>query len=247
MNCIIPFTKEVKFKTSIAEILSISLEHEYTVNESELLGNFIITGEYKSHEVSVNRESFDFVLPFSVNLTNPIATDSVDFAIEDFTYDIVDNSALKVNIEYSVKADELVREASEEEKEKTEDAEAEEVINEALENIENLNDPVAERVENEEPEVKEDESEERNVAIPVMDEEKISQTEDISESENVIMNAVTEEENDFITYHIHIMKENETIEAICSKYNVSSNVLENYNDLKNITFGDKIIIPEVDE
>ena len=34
MNCIIPFTKDIKFKTNICEILSISLEHEYTVNDS---------------------------------------------------------------------------------------------------------------------------------------------------------------------------------------------------------------------
>ena len=42
MNCIIPFTKDIKFNTNIAEVLSISLEHDYTVNESELLGNLNI-------------------------------------------------------------------------------------------------------------------------------------------------------------------------------------------------------------
>ena len=40
MNCIIPFTKDIKFKTSISEILSISLEHDYTLNDNDLLGNF---------------------------------------------------------------------------------------------------------------------------------------------------------------------------------------------------------------
>ena len=42
MNCIIPFTKDIKFKTNIAEILSISLEHDFTANPEEVLGNFIM-------------------------------------------------------------------------------------------------------------------------------------------------------------------------------------------------------------
>ena len=104
MNCIIPFTKDIKFNTSICEIVSISLEHEYTANPEEILGNFIVSGEYKAHEVSVNKEKFEHVLPFSVNLTTKIDPDSVDFAIEDFTYELVDKDTLRVNIEYSINA-----------------------------------------------------------------------------------------------------------------------------------------------
>ena len=32
MNLIIPFTKDIKFTSNISEITSISLEHEFTVN-----------------------------------------------------------------------------------------------------------------------------------------------------------------------------------------------------------------------
>ncbi len=227
MNCTIPFTKDVKFETNIAEILSISLEHEYTVNEGELLGNFIITGEYKTHEVSVNRESFEYVLPFAVNLTKPIDPDTVDFEIQDFTYDLVDNNTLKVNIEYSVKAVEAERTADVFEEIPVEDtAKAEEIMAEVLEEKE----------------------EERNVAVPaaeISEEEKKS--EDISAEENVILNTITGEENNFVTYHIHIYKENDTIETICSKYNTNTSILENYNDLKNLTVGDKILIPDLNE
>ena len=42
MNCVIPFTKEIKFNTNIAEVLSISLEHDYTVNDEELLGKLVL-------------------------------------------------------------------------------------------------------------------------------------------------------------------------------------------------------------
>ena len=231
MNCIIPFTKEVKFDTNIAEILSISLEHEYTVNDAELLGNFIITGEYKSHEVSVNRESFDFVLPFSVNLTNPIDTESVDFAIEDFTYELVDSNTLKVNIEYSVKALELERnEEVFENVSEEEEQEATEIMEDAL---------TQPMVEEQEENLEESDREEGEVTV--------TSKEDMTHEENVILNAVNNSENEFVTYHIHLIKENETIESICTKYNVSSNVLEDYNDVKNLTAGEKLIIPEVNE
>ena len=46
MNCIIPYTKEIPFNSKIKEITSISLEHEMNINEGEILGNFIVSGEY---------------------------------------------------------------------------------------------------------------------------------------------------------------------------------------------------------
>ena len=101
MNLVIPFTKDIKFKTNIGEILSVSLEHDYSSNEEEVLGNFTISGEYKMHEVSVNKEKFSFVLPFSVSLSSKIDPDSVVFEIEDFTYEVIDCDTLRVNIEYS--------------------------------------------------------------------------------------------------------------------------------------------------
>lgn len=229
MNCIIPFTKDIKFKTNISEIVSISLEHEYTINDRELLGNFLITGEYKTHEVSVNKESFEYVLPFSVTLTTNVDEQTLDFNIEDFTYEVIDNNMLKVDIEYSVKADEKeVEEPRGLVFEKEEDN-GEEQVEEFLEKLD------------EEVEQKEERDEEKEV-IEVKDVEV--KKEKVVKEEESIIESINEENDEFVTYHIHILKENETVEMICGLYNITSSLLEEYNDLTNLEVDCKIIIPE---
>ena len=238
MNCIIPFTKDIKFNTNISEIVSISLEHEYTANPEEILGNFIITGEYKTHEVSVNKERFEHVLPFSVNLTTKIDTDSVDFAIEDFTYEIVDKDTLKVNIEYSINALELKEE------------EVFEPVPEERESFEEILDSIDVEIEQEneelvlEPEKIEENEETRedNEMNTLIEEKKITE-----EEQEAILDAVNPAEETFVTYHIHVMSEIDTIESVCTKYNTTQSLLGEYNDLSTVAIGDKIIIPDINE
>ena len=222
MNCIIPFTKDINFKTNIAKILSVSLEHEYTANPMEVLGNFTISGEYKVHEVSINKESFEYVLPFSVNLTKEIDINSVDFDIVNFTYEVVNDDTLRVNIEYSINAVELPEEK-------------EEVT------IDELLDEIDEDVRAEIEEEKEEEKEE------IQEKEEVLETEnrDITdEAKETILNSINKDDNTYVTYHVHIMSETDTIESICLKYNVTESILKEYNDLTTIGVKDKVIIPE---
>ena len=209
MDLIIPFTKDIKFDTNIGEITSISLEHDYTFNEDELLGNFTITGEYKTHEVSINKEPFEYVLPFTVSLSNPIDPDSIELEIKDFTYDIKDNNILTIKIEYEVLGDEL-------ESDRTND-EFDMLLDEAMSNV-----PVEKEIIN-----REDNENDDNVA-------------------DVIQNTNNNEET-FVTYHIHIFKDNETIESICTKYNTNESLIKEYNDISSLSVGDKLIIPDIDE
>jgi hypothetical protein len=104
MKSIVPFSENIKFNSKIAEISSISLEHELNIENNEISGNFIISGEYKTHEVSVNKEKFTYKLPFSVDATDNILKESVEFEILDFTYEIVGDDTLKIDIEFSVSA-----------------------------------------------------------------------------------------------------------------------------------------------
>lgn len=51
----------------------------------------------------------------------------------------------------------------------------------------------------------------------------------------------------YSTYHVCIVKESDTIESIILKYNISKEVLEQYNDISDIKIGDKLIIPSLNE
>ena len=236
MNLIIPFTKDIKFNSSIAEITSISLEHDYTVNDGEILGNFIVSGDYKSHELSVNKEHFEYVLPFSVELTTRIDRNSVDFSIEDFTYEIKNNDTLEVRIEYSVND-------LEEKKETKEEVVEEEPLFERVEEdvtLEDMLDKINE-------DIRDDEEAEETDKEDTMETEVIEQRDVTEDDKKTIIDSINDADDAFVTYHIHIMKETDTIDTVCTKYNTTSNILSEYNDLSTVAIGDKLIIPDINE
>ena len=200
MNCKIPFTKDIDFEKKVSEITSISLEHETKVEDGVLKGNFIVSGDFKSHEVSVNKEAFSYILPFEIDLVEDVDPDTIEFMIEDFTYEVIDNSILRVNIDFNVIA-------SLKEKEEVEEEPLFQDANNAFLDMDDLA--------------------EENREIEVVEEQK----EDKRESEDTI-------------YHIHMVSDGESVETICTMYNSSLNILQDYNDLANITPGDKLIIPE---
>ena len=47
----------------------------------------------------------------------------------------------------------------------------------------------------------------------------------------------------YATYSVYIFRQNDTIESIMDKYQVTKEELESYNDLSNLTIGSKLIIP----
>ena len=228
MKSIVPYTKDIAFDTKISEICSISLEHELTIGEAEIEGQFIVTGEYKTHEVSVNKEPFSYKLPFTLEVTENIVKESIDFEITDFTYELVDDSTLRVNIEFSVSAEEKEEETEEIPEETEEDTEKESLRESVMEEINELF-----------PEV--EESEEKQVEVED-EEDRLDEN-----SENIILDAMQEKESEVATYHIHIVNTNDSIESICAVYNTDEATLKEYNNIENIQVGDKIIIPCIDE
>jgi hypothetical protein len=235
MNLIVPFKKDIKFETAIGEITSISLEHEQTVNQGSLLGNFILSGEYKAHEVSVNTQPFNYTVPFDVEIPTNVDIETINFDIDNFTYEIEKPDILKVNIDYRVIGDEKAEELNSEKQ---------------SENIQEVNDEIAEIREEEPtqkvPELIEEPKIEVKEQVTELKEEKIDNRVVDSESEKSIMNLASSSEDVFVTYHIHVIKDGENVESICKLYNISSDSLGEYNNLKEINTGVKLVIP-VDE
>ena len=62
-----------------------------------------------------------------------------------------------------------------------------------------------------------------------------------------IMDTLTGGENTYITYHIHVCDESDTLEYIANKYKISIDVIKDYNSIDNISVGMKLIIPCQDE
>ncbi|MDD3452875.1 MAG: LysM peptidoglycan-binding domain-containing protein [Bacilli bacterium] len=95
----IPFKKEIIFKDNVAEITSISLEHNLNKKENSVYGEFIISGEYKINQTSINTEPFFYELPFEISLDERYILKDARITIDDFYYEIVNDKILIINIE----------------------------------------------------------------------------------------------------------------------------------------------------
>ena len=86
-----------------------------------------------------------------------------------------------------------------------------------------------------------------------MDEEKLEVEEQTEEerldaaSEELILDSAGVTDDEFATYHIHIVTNEDTVESICAMYQTDGNTLKAYNNVESISEGDKLIIPCLDE
>lgn len=248
VKSIIPYKKEISFGSKIAEITSMSLEHEMDFNQEEVHGNFIISGDYKSHEVSVNREPFLYKLPFSIELTENIDLDSFQFEITNFSYDVLNDDTVEVDIEFAISAEELVLEESQTEVVEVEPVEISEEadLTRLLVTPEEEIELVTTMEKESEPEVVEEVIEERAEKDIMITDTKVIK-EDMKESEETIIQNVNPMDDSYATYHIHIVNSGETVETICTMYHSNLALLSDYNDMSQVAIGDKIIIPKEDE
>ena len=229
MKQIVPFKKDLLFKTKVSEITSISLEREIDTSEAGIItGVFHITGNYKMNEGSINRDNFSFDLPFDITLDPRYDMSSVKADIEDFYYDIINNDTLKVNIDLFIEAEYLEEEPVMEEK----------VVEE----------PVREEVTQE---VREEREEEKMDTIDIKkDDVKDVVSDEVGEDDNITASDLFSNLDDtetYTTYYVYIVKEEDTIDKILVKYGISKDELESYNDITNIKPGDKVIIPKTYE
>ncbi len=236
MNEVFTIDREFLFKSTIHEITSISIEHNYDINGSNLEGEFIISGDYRLHEISINKEDFSFKIPFNHEIRSNINLDTIDVEITDFSYDFNNGDELTVHVEYLVKGDEAVLEFSDEDK-----------LNEFLDNnkaveVVSLLDEVKDEKTKEEEKTVDDKVKD----TPKENIDDRNQNDDKKIDENMILNSINEEE-EYIKYHVHTVTMNDTIESITSMYKISLNTLKKYNSFENLELNMKLIIPENEE
>jgi LysM repeat protein len=233
MKQIIPFVKDISLAPKIYEVTSIALEHNLKMENSDsVVGSFTVSGKYRINNISINEEVFEESIPFDITLDSKYDASKVTIDIDDFYYEIINDEFLRVHIDVLV--DNLVYEKKEVEKPKEiikeEREEISTIINERNDDL--MNDNVNLSDKKEDTLIREE-----DVKTSKKDEERES---DIT---NKIETGLFDKEEKYITYKVHIVRDTETIDEITTKYNVSKEELEKYNDLNNIVLGTKIIIP----
>lgn len=217
MKKTINYEKDILFKTNIGSICSISLEHDFTVDNGFLRGDFIVSGDYKPNELSINKEPFNYHLPLEYELPNNVDLSSLSYEVENFEYNVC-NDVLTVYIDFGIRYDEI---------------ETEPIIPEAEEL--NIDDMILSKID-------EDTGSDR---VEVVKEETKEDRLD-PEDKNMILNNLTDDDN-YVKYHIHIVRDGDTLDSISSKYNVTKDLIKEYNNISELNVLDKIIIPVSNE
>lgn len=236
MNQVYTLDRDFLFKSKIYEITSISVEQNFEVNASNIYGDFIVSGSYRLHEISINKEDFSFKVPFKHELPSNINLDTVKLDISDFNYNFNNLDELSVHIEYIVTAEEGVKVFESEDK-------LDDFLNEQKKQDVDIIDLRSEPVDlpNE-------------IMMPIAKDEKETSTDnkevDITPNENkqdkidenMIINSINGED-EYVLYHVHTVGISDSIESITKKYNISVNTLKEYNTFDTLELNMKLIIP----
>ena len=216
MRQIVPFKKDITFKSKIGELVSISLDHDLTLKDDDTLsGYFYLKGTYK-------------MLP-----TSEIETE----------YYEIDGDVLRISVDVLI--DNLERREEKKEEEPLNDVDTRNIILESK--IDEDSQEEAMRCYDEE------ESEEIDVFEDIKPQEKqeddsskeVLKGRDDSSFTKDSTSFFQDEEESYLTYSVYLVKEEDTIDDILKKYAVDLTLLQDYNDLTNVTPGMKLIIPNI--
>lgn len=263
MKKIIPFRREVLFKNNISEITSISLEQELNIDKLNISGNFMVSGDYKISDNSKTVEPFDLKIPFEIVLDEKYDTTHATCDIDDFYYEIVDNSILAVSIDVCIDKlteiliekpvvydkEDIIEELFEEEKMMLQENTVEKIEDRKENNVEIIedNNEIKDAVIEEDRCIEEDDimpGEEENIMEEKLEEE-VPQEKKI-ESVNDKINSLFSNVGDgdiYVSYNVYIIRDGDTVESIMEKYGITEEELKKYNNTSDLKLGDKLIIP----
>ena len=223
--------KKIEFSKMISEITAISLENDlHFVTDDNVEGNFIISGRYKTTVASQLEEDFNYKVPVDISLMEHLDLDTVKIEITDFSYEVADEDVLQCNIELLIDGLELIddRECD------GDPVESKEVEIPKLEDVNLENDSTSSN----DLEREDDTSLDVDVLEDMDNQDKGEDELD----DSLFMNIDSTKET-YGTFVVYIVRQNENINTIISKYNTTLEEIEKYNDIKNISNGTKLIIP----
>ena len=228
MKKIIPFSKDLLFKTKIGEITSIALDNTLKLEGNLVSGEFLINGTYKIVENGELEEKFHYDVPVDITIDNKYDTSNCIISIDDFSYEIINEEYLKVNI--SVMLDDL------------------DIKDDPIETIEvNVDDRDIGLEEKEiEPTVIDNSIENSTINNIQVDLDSKVNVNTKSDIEKELFTNI-DDTPEYSIYRVYTMKDDDTIDKILETFGVNRELLAEYNDLDNIVIGSKIIIPSVDE
>ena len=250
MKKIVPFNNVLELASDACEITAISLEHDINIADDTISGSFYINGEYKMTDGAINREKFNFELPFDIALGSNYDRSSMVVDIDDFRYELVERNKLKVNIDLYIDGEikELDQEIAmdntrevEMDSEQELDDNQDNIVEEEkeIEPIERKIDLISEMLDNDK------DGNQMNIDIDninINDNDNINDNSNNNSNNDIIFNGFNEEEK-YVTYRVYRVVDGDTIGKIMEKYNVTKEDLLAYNNIEDIKPGDKLIIP----
>ena len=231
MKKIVPFNNVLSFKTKVSEITSISLEHEIQKSDDAISGKFIIEGDYKNLIGDIETEKFSFELPFDIALGVRYERDNMVVDIDDFRYELIDSNRLKVNIDLYIDGDIIPEE--------------EEVIDEKRGILKEMDEIEGDsRIDMDNDFLEDTIDFSKNIIEGINKEPMETEASTIvNENNNINIFGNISDNETYATYKVYTVMDTDTIDGIISKYNISKELLREYNNIEDIKSGDKLIIP----
>ena len=263
MKKIVPFSKEIPFKTRIAEVTDIEVTHSLKVDENnEITGSFLVDGTYKIMDESINHEEFSYDLPFTVDVNDTYDLNEAVIKINDFYFEIINEEILKINIELeinNVKEREIIPVRCYDEEDEIEGTDLDE-----FDDIDEIDFDEFDDIEEDEiipinKTISTPKINKNNLKSEILDEFnddivkletkrpnniKINDNNNYNNKSNItnMFNNINKEDT-YKSYYVYVIRENDTLDTILNKYKINKDDLEMYNELNDLKIGKKLIIP----
>ena len=221
MRQTIPFKKDITFKTKIGELTAIALDNDLTLKGEDLIvGNFYISGTYKMLEASTIEEEYSYKIPCEIAINEEYDTYNATIDIDDFYYEIINDEILRINIVVVIN-----------------NLERKEIVEDEEEELETDDELTEEPSKKENREVLEKLEEEE---VNILDE--IPEIPRESKSFLEVKEEVKNQKDTYLTYRVYMVKDDDTLEQILEKYEITKEQLADYNNLEEFAPGVKLVI-----